>query len=278
MNALDNLIKQAKKIPILTREEEIALGEAYQSGDLSAKQRLVSSNIRLVIKFAHFYKKYCKTRTGIDLEDLVQEGFIGLDKAATKFDPHRGIKFMSYAQRWVKTYMMNYIIKNFSEIKVGTTRGERYLFPKTGMIKQIVSAQDSMRKEKLRKEILKQLPKITMHELLEYEKRVIAFDQVSIEIYDYNINQSFERAELACASNAHENASNNEIRKLVRELLHTTELSSRELDVIRQRYLISEPATLQNIGDQYKVSRERIRQIEQRALKKLRHNAKNLLN
>ena len=120
-NSLESYIMQINKLPLLTQEEEFKLAVRYRKhNDLEAVQKLITSNLRFVVKVAFEYKSY-----GIKILDLIQEGNIGLMMAIKKFDPYKGYRFISYAIWWIRAYIQNFIIKNWSLVKIGTTQAQK---------------------------------------------------------------------------------------------------------------------------------------------------------
>ena len=132
INSLDIYISEINRFPILTAEEEFKLAVRFKKyDDMEAAERLVTSNLRFVVKIAHEYRNY-----GVKLIDLIQEGNVGLMHAVKKFNPYKGYRLISYAVWWIRAYMQNFIIKTWSLVKIGTTQAQRKLFFKLNQTKK----------------------------------------------------------------------------------------------------------------------------------------------
>jgi len=142
-NSLETYLVQINQFPLLSQEEEFELAVKYRKyNDIQAAQKLVTSNLRFVVKVALEYKSY-----GVKLLDLIQEGNIGLMMAVKKFNPYKGYRFISYAIWWIRAYIQNFIIKTWSLVKIGTTQAQKKLFYKIGKVKKALeSHQDNEKK------------------------------------------------------------------------------------------------------------------------------------
>lgn len=216
---------EINRFPLLGAEQEQALACRYRkTGDIQAAHQLVTSNLRFVVKIAHEYSGY-----GVRLADLVQEGNIGLMQAVKKFDPKRGIRFLSYAVWWIRATIRNFIMKSWSLVKIGTTQAQRKLFynhPRDASLDQPLS--------------------------------------------DDNPTTRLDR--IAASDNQEEAVAQAEERSLMKSSVQKalTRLNERERFIVKSRLMSDEPLTLQDIGERYKISRERARQIEAVAKKKIR--------
>ncbi len=265
-DSLSRYLAEIRRIPILTREEEHALAVDWkEKGDRTAAWRLVTANLRLVVMVARDYQ-----RAVHNLLDLIQEGNVGLLEAVKQFDPYRGVRFPSYAVWWVRAYIIRYIMNNWRMVKVGTTQAQRKLF--FNLQKE---------RERLEREGFAPDPKLIADRLGVKESEVVEMEQRlsrSDLSVDAPVNEGEDGTFLDFLSGPERTAdavADQEYHRLIRataaEFKKT--LSGKDL-VIYERRLEAlmrdeEPATLQEIGDDYGITRERIRQIEARLKKKL---------
>jgi RNA polymerase sigma-32 factor len=264
-NSLETYLVQINQSPLLTPEEEFQLGErVYKYKDIKAAQKLVTSNLRFVVKVAFEYKSY-----GVKLLDLIQEGNIGLMMAVKKFDPYKGYRFISYAIWWIKAYMQNYIIKTWSLVKIGTTQAQKKLFYKIGKVRK---ALESNRENEKRYELLANDLDVAKEDIIEMEQRMSSRD-LSL---DTPFDEDHELTPLGLLQEESPNqeevlAQEQERRIRERQVQNAMKrLNEKEVYVIKNRIMADEPLTLQEIGSHLKLSRERVRQIESEALKKLK--------
>ncbi len=258
-------LEEIKKYPLLTREEETQLAIRYrEKGDLEAAYKLVTSNLRLVVKIAMDFQRHWMQ----NLMDLIQEGNIGLMQAVKKFDPYRGYKFSYYASFWIKAYIIKFIMDNWKLVKIGTTQAQRKLF-------------FNLRKEKERLEAqgIEATPKLLSQRLDVKESEVTEMDirlsggEISLDApLDHDstdTHKSFLPAQIVPVD---EQLADQEAKAILHEkLMRFREgLKDKEAVIFDKRLLAEEPMTLQEIGDMFGISRERIRQIESRLKKKLR--------
>ncbi|MCS7213343.1 MAG: RNA polymerase factor sigma-32 [Candidatus Calescibacterium sp.] len=255
------LLKEVSKYPLLSPEEERKLAIRFKKyGDREAAKRLVLANLRFVIKIALDYKNW-----GVPVEDLVSEGIVGLLNAMKKFDPNKGVKFISYASYWIKAFIHNYILSNFSIIKLGTTQDERKIFANIFKI----------REESFEEDIKEQVKKLGVDEekIKLMSSRVRARD-ISLE-NPQDEEGSLKLADILKADESYEPITRVELedsRDFIQSRLNDVflHLTSQERQVIQQRYLSPRPKTLKELSDELKISKERIRQVEKRAFQKLR--------
>lgn len=257
-------LAQIKQYPLLSPEEEYALAVRYkEQEDVEAAHTLITSNLRFVVKVALEYRGY-----GIKPLDLIQEGNIGLMVALKKFDPHKRYRFISYAIWWIRAYIQNFIIRSWSLVKMGTTQIQKKLFYKMGKIKGIAHAEHKDEKiEELAQEL-----SVRSSDIEEMQKRFagrdlsldtkLGFDQ-DITFLDLLPDFSPDQEELL-GTWEEEDALKDEVEDALGDL------SERERFIIQHRIMVDEPMTLQELGDTFHISRERVRQIEGEALKKLK--------
>ncbi len=260
-------IKEISNYPVLTPEEEKALAIRYrETKDIEAAKKLVTSNLRFVVKIAYEYLSY-----GVSLLDLIQEGNLGLMMAVKKFDPHKNYRLISYAIWWIRAYIHNYIMNNYSLVKVGTTQNQRKLFYTLPKIKKdlMLKNQDL---EQTKEEIARVLD-VSPLEIDEMELRLSARD-FSLESGRDNDEESRSPLEKIADTGSNiidlieEEDEANYKRYVVRQAME--KLNEKEKFVIENRILRDEPLTLQEVGEKLGITRERVRQIETTALIKLK--------
>tara|TARA_Y100000588_G_scaffold390330_1_gene495453 strand:+ start:278 stop:1180 length:903 start_codon:yes stop_codon:yes gene_type:complete len=274
---LSNYLNEIKKFPMLSAEEEYTLATRLNvHGDTEAAHQLVTSHLRLVAKLAMGYKGY-----GLPITDIISEGNVGLMQAVQKFDPEKGFRLATYALWWVKAAMQEYILRSWSLVKIGTTAVQKKLFFNLRKAKNQIQAYEDgdLNPENLEK-ISKQL-NVPEKEVVNMNRRMagsdpslnakVASDDGSLtEWQDWLVEESPNQEE--------EFAEQEEdgIRKeLISESLKV--LNERELDIIQTRRLEDTPTTLEELSEKYDISRERVRQIEVRALEKIKEEIENLM-
>jgi len=272
--SLAHYLQQIKKFPMLTEKQEINLANKWKNeGDTSAAHQLVTSHLRLVAKIAMGYRGY-----GLPVTDLISEGNIGLMQAVKKYDPDKGFRLATYAMWWIRAAIQEYVLKSWSLVKIGTTAAQKKLFFNLKKLKnQLSDYSDGNLKPHQVKEIADRLD-VSEKEVNEMEGRMSGND------YSLNAVVSAEGEEewqewLVDEDADHEIkiAENEEISKR-KELLSKAIniLNDREKNIIKDRKLSEDPKTLDELSKEYKISRERIRQIEERAFQKLQMEMLNL--
>jgi RNA polymerase sigma-32 factor len=266
LDLVQRYIREANKFALLTPEEEKALTTFYhETGDKETAYKLITSNLRLVIKIALEFQKYWMR----NLLDLIQEGNIGLMHAIKKFDPYRGIKLSYYASFWIKAYILKFIMDNWKLVKIGTTQSQRKLFYNL-----------RREKEKLRALGFEPGPKLLAEALQVREEEVIEMDQrlgsweLSLDAPLKEGSDEYHKNFLpATEPQVEEILAQTELKELFRQKLgeFRQKLNEKELDILDLRLLAEKPMTLQEIGARHHISRERVRQIEDRLIKRLRH-------
>jgi len=264
-NSLDTYLVQINQFPLLNQEEEFKLAVRYRKyDDIEAAHKLITSNLRFVVKVAFEYKSY-----GVKLLDLIQEGNIGLMMAVKKFNPYKGYRFISYAIWWIRAYIQNFIIKTWSLVKIGTTQAQKKLFYKIGKVRKALEANGENEKKY---ELLAHDLDVTKEDIMEMEQRMSSRD-LSLDA-PFDESQELTHLELLKEESPNqEEAFAQEEEKKIRE--HEVQdamrrLNEKEVYVLQNRIMAEEPLTLQQIGHHLKLSRERVRQIESEALKKLK--------
>ncbi len=265
-DTLQRYLTEIRRIPLLSREEEHALAVRWhEHQDRAAVVRLVTSNLRLVVMIAREYQ-----RAVHNLLDLVQEGNIGLLEAVKNFDPYRGVRFPSYAVWWVRAYIIRYIMNNWRMVKLGTTQAQRKLF--FNLQKE---------RERLEREGFTAEPRLIAQRLDVKEKEVVEMEQ-RLAGRDLSVDAPLDEGGdatlldfLPGPTQTAETVADEEYHRLVREKTVEFEktLTGKDLVIFERRLEAlmrdEEPVTLQEIGDEYGISRERVRQIEARLKKRL---------
>jgi RNA polymerase sigma-32 factor len=261
---LQRYLTEIRRYPLLTREEEHELAVRFQaSQDVEAAYKLVTGNLRLVVMIAREYQRSFR-----NLLDLVQEGNIGLMEAVKNFDPYRGVRFPSYAVWWIRAYIIRYVINNWRMVKLGTTQAQRKLF--FNLQKE---------KEKLEREGFVAAPKLLADRLGVKEKEIIEMQQ-RLGASDLSVDSPLRDGEDSTmldvlqsgADTAEEAVADAEFRALVGQRIREFGRTLKDKDrvIFDHRLLAEDPLTLQDIGDRYGISRERVRQIENRVKRKLK--------
>jgi RNA polymerase sigma-32 factor len=262
---LQRYLSEISRYKLITREREKELGLRIQEdNDTEAAYELVTSNLRLVVKIALEFQRMWMQ----NLLDLIQEGNIGLMQAVKKFDPYKNVKFSYYASFWIKAYILKFIMDNWRLVKIGTTQGQRKLFFKLKKEKQSLIDQGFDPKPKLLSEKLG----VSEREVIDMDQRLDGWD-VSL---DTPIKEDSDTDRIDFVSSEAESAEDQMAKKEIETLLHNKiddfkrTMSSRELEIFERRVFSDSPATLQEIGDKYNISRERVRQIEKNIIKKIK--------
>ncbi len=263
---LQAYMRDVQRYRLLTPAEEHEAAVLYfESGDVDAAARLVTANLRLVVKIAYDYRRAHK-----NLSDLIQEGSIGLMQAVKKYDPYKGVKLSTYAAWWIRAYILRFILNNARLVKVGTTQAQRKLF-------------FNLRKEKARlsalgieatPEAIAARLEVPTEEVIQMDRRLSAGDMSLDAPINAGEGSAQSRVDFlpAKADGADSVLADAEIGEMLREKLdsfgHT--LKGKDAQIFHQRMLTEEPRTLQELGDEFGVSRERVRQLEKRLQMKLK--------
>ena len=274
-------LAQIKKFPMLDAEEEYMLAKNWkESGNLKSAHKLVTSHLRLVAKIAMGYRGY-----GLPVNELISEGNIGLMQAVKKFDPDKGFRLATYAMWWIKAGIQEYVLRSWSLVKMGTTAAQKKLFFNLKKLKQQIAPKEEgdLRKEQV-EEISDRL-NVKSEEVISMNRRMMGQEKSLNEpikpgekdewqdwVVDENMDQELyvsQKQEL------------DEKKSLLKDAIKI--LNDREREIIKLRKLSNDPKTLDELSKKYKISRERVRQIETTAFEKLQkamltsNNSKNLL-
>ena len=261
---LQRYLAEIRRHRLLDVDEEHELAVRWhEEGDRDAAAQLVTANLRLVVMLARRYQKAFK-----NLLDLIQEGNVGLLEAVKKFDPYRGVRFPSYAVYWIRAYIIRYVMNNWRLVKLGTTQAQRKLFF------NLQKEKDKLEREGYSPDPLLIADRLSVKqsEVVEMEQRLSGRD-VSV---DTPVGEEGDASMLDFLSDGmaepEETVGEGELRALVQEHMHRfgEELADKERVIFEQRMMSEEPKTLQELGETFGVSRERIRQIEERIKRRLR--------
>ena len=265
--SLSHYLQQIKKFPMLTEKQEVSLANKWRNeGDTKAAHTLVTSHLRLVARIAMGYRGY-----GLPITELISEGNIGLMQAVKKYDPDKGFRLATYAMWWIRAAIQEYVLKSWSLVKIGTTAAQKKLFFNLKKIKnQLDDYTDGNLKPHQVKEISDRL-NVSEKEVTEMEGRISGNDYSLNAMVSSDSDEEWQEW-LVDEDADHEIkiAEKEEINKrkaLLSKAINV--LNERERNIIQVRKLSEEPKTLDELSKEYKISRERIRQIEERAFEKL---------
>lgn len=268
----DNLKKylnEVYKVPVLTEDEEKKYALLKEQGDLNAAKILISSHLRLVVKIAFTYKRY-----GLPMMDVISEGNIGLMRAVKEFTVSKGCKLATYAMWWIRATIQDFILKSWSLVKIGTTVAQKKLFFNLAKIKNKIFSYDQKELTNDNIKYIAEQLNVPEYEVISMDKRLskqdISLNRASSRIDDENkeiielLPSKYGTPETILI--ARDNGSKKQL--LVENALKT--LNDREKEILYSRRLIESPLTLKELSEKYSVSGERIRQIEESALKKIK--------
>jgi RNA polymerase sigma-32 factor len=263
---LSRYLAEVRRFPLLTREEETVIAKRYAEGhDREDAFRLVTANLRLVVKIAMEFARASK-----NLLDLIQEGNVGLMEAVKNFDPYRGIRFPSYAVWWIRAYIYRYLINNWRLVKIGTTQAQRKLFFNLKKETDRLEAEGFSPQPKL----IAQRMGVKESEVREMQERMsqseVSLDQPVPNTEDTRLLDVLPDHDPS--SNPEEATAGEEFRQFAKDSVDefAKTLEGKELEIFRARLLSEDPVTLQEIGEQFGISRERVRQIENRLKKRFK--------
>jgi len=281
VGGLSLYLTQIKKFPMLDAEEEHMLAKSWKDrGNLKAAHKLVTSHLRLVAKIAMGYRGY-----GLPVNELISEGNIGLMQAVKKFDPDRGFRLATYAMWWIRAAIQEYVLKSWSLVKMGTTSAQKKLFFNLKKLKnQIAPNQEGDLRDEHVEEISKRLD-VDSHEVINMNRRLMGHEKSlndpikageTDEWQDWLVDDHLDQELIMSQKQEFDDK-----KELLYEAMRI--LNDREKEILKARRLTDNPKTLEELSQKYKISRERIRQIETKAFEKLQKSminsskSKNLL-
>ena len=262
-DSMSRYLAEIRRFPLLSADEEHALAvRLYEENDLEAAHRLITSNLRFVVKVAGEYRSY-----GMRMLDLIQEGNIGLMMAVRKFNPHKGIRLISYAVWWIRAYIQNFIISSWSLLKIGTTQAQRKLFFKLSEAKNAIrrmTGGDDLQETALHLNMdAADVEEMDQRMRGEYSLDAEIVTGEGTTLLDTLPDERQNQEELI--------AERQETGMVQREVAAALQvLNEKERYIIEHRVATDEPLTLQEIADHFSISRERVRQIEEGALRKMK--------
>lgn len=264
-SALTRYMAQLRHHAPISREKEHELAVQWrEEGDVDAARRMVLSNLRLVVKIAMEYR-----RAWTNTLDLIQEGNVGLLEAVQRFDPYQGVKLSSYAVYWIRAYILKYILDNMRSVRMGTTRAQRKLFFRLNKEKRQLEGQGFKAEPKLLAERLD----VTEDDVIEMEGR-LAHPDLSFDapVRRDEPGATFGDMMAGGGASAETRVGDAELRQVFHEKIEAfrAQLDERETQILDERVLAEEPRTLADLGEEFSVSRERVRQLEARIVDRLR--------
>jgi RNA polymerase sigma-32 factor len=269
---LSRYLEEIRRFPMLEPQEEYMLAKSWREhGDRTAAHRLVTSHLRLVAKIAMGYRGY-----GLPISEVISEGNVGLMQAVKRFEPEKGFRLATYAMWWIKAAIQEYILRSWSLVKMGTTANQKKLFFNLRKAKSKISAleEGDLRPEQV--QIIAKRLGVTEQDVIDMNRRLggdgslpapIREDGDSGEWQDWLVDESSSQEARLVASEESDNR-----RKALGEALDV--LNERERRIFEARRLVDEPITLEELADEFGVSRERVRQIEVRAFEKVQKAVK----
>ncbi|MBU1056510.1 MAG: RNA polymerase factor sigma-32 [Proteobacteria bacterium] len=262
---LQRYMMEVSRHNLLSREREYDLAvKVFDHDDKEAAYEIVTSNLRLVVKIALEFQRVWMQ----NLLDLIQEGNIGLMQAVKKFDPYKNVKFSYYASFWIKAYILKFIMDNWRLVKIGTTQGQRKLFFKLKKEKQDLIDQGFDPKPKLLSERLG----VTEKEIVDMDQRLDGWDvSLNAPLSDESDSEKIEHISYDSVS-AEDQVAKKQMDHLIYNKIEELRklMTKRENEIFDLRIFSDSPATLQEIGDRYGISRERVRQLEKNIINKMR--------
>ena len=267
-------LREIKKFPMLTAEEEYILAKRYKEhGDSDAAYKLVTSHLRLVAKIAMGYRGY-----GLPVTDLISEGNVGIMQAVKKFDPEKGFRLATYAMWWIRAQIQEYVLHSWSLVKIGTTAAQKKLFFNLRKIKNQLTSIDSgnLSPENVR-EIASRLD-VKEGEVIDMENRLFTSDQ-SLNVKLGEEQDTAWQDLIEDKQETHDRIIEKKDELIYRRnllLKAFNVLNEREKEIINLRKLSENPLKLEDLSKKYKISRERVRQIEEKALEKLQKEISNI--
>ena len=267
---LDTYVRSIQRHCLLSRHDESQLAQRVVAGDHQAADRLVAANLRFVVKIAHEYQGY-----GLKILDLIQEGNMGLVMAVRKFEPERGFRLVSYAVWWIRAYIQNFVMRQWSQVKLGTTQAQRKLFFKLRSTREAADRRAPSGMRASDAEIAATLG-VKEREVAEMEQRLIGHDlslDAPVQTEAGRVSHIDALADPASHADEQLNllVSRQKRRKIGAELARALRvLNAKERYIVQERLMSDTPRTLQDVGSHFGISRERARQIEGNVRRKMR--------
>ena len=261
--SIDTYISHVMAIPVLSTEEEVSLGYKLQnSNDLESAKKLIMHNLRYVVYIAKSYSGY-----GLNLNDLIQEGNIGLMKAVKKYNPEKNLKLITFAVYWIKSEIHEFVLKNWKIVKVATTKTQRKLFFNLRSKKNSLSSLTNEEAQSIASDL-----KVPVKDVMEMEKRMLNFD-LAIDETD-NEEQTSPQVYLESNEMKPDEVLEYEEKNNINQKLYSVlgNLDNRSRDILESRWLSEKKLTLEDLSKKYGISRERVRQIEAESMSKLKEN------
>ena len=276
-DGFNKYLQEIQKFPILTPEQEYDYAIRFaEQNDSEAGKMLIQSHLRLVVKIANKFKNY-----GLPIADLVAEGNMGLIQALKKFEPRKGFRFSTYSIWWIRAFIQDYVLRSWSLVKIGTTSAQKKLFFNLGKIKKRLGIQTN--EYELSQEKIKHIAdtlNVSSQEVVDMDSRLtqndsslnrkISEDEDGDETLDYIADSQPNQEQISI-----ENQQRNRQKDLFKKAFE--KLNPREQEIIFKRQISEDSQTLEELSQHFKVSRERIRQIEEAALKKLKNTIAELI-
>lgn len=269
-------IEKIKQFPVLSEEEERQLIYKFkEQGDLQAAQKLITSHLRLAVKIALTYRRY-----GLPTADLISEANIGLMQAVKKFDTRKNVRLSTYAILWIKAALNDFVLRSWSLVKIGTVAAQKKLFYNLGRIKARLGLYDNKELDpKVVKKIADELV-VDEKDVVEMNRRLSGDSSLNTSAYD-NDDEAVEKIDLIAdkSQNIEMSLAAKQESAFKKQILAKSlaKLSEREQYIVKNRMLTENPLTLDEIGETFNISRERVRQIEKRAFEKLSSEVKNFM-
>ena len=277
-SGFNNYIKEIQKFPLLTDEEEYEYGvKLFKYNDKQAAKKLIQSHLRLVVKMATKFKNY-----GIPITDLIAEGNLGLIQAVKKFNPYKGFRLSTYAMWWIKAFIQEYILRSWSLVKIGTTVAQKKLFFNLHKIKKKILAVGDSQLNNDQIEEVSNILNLSSKEVAEMDSRLSQSDSSLNNLIAINDTNEKEIGETIASNDPsqEEIAIINQEKSRQEKLFYQAfaKLNEREKDILNKRQIAENAMTLEELSKIYKISRERIRQIEENAINKIKKNIKKTIH
>jgi RNA polymerase sigma-32 factor len=265
VGSLDSYIDRVSQIPVLTKEDEVALATRFRTqADLDAARQLVLSHLRFVVHISRGYLGY-----GLPMGDLIQEGNVGLMKAVKRFDPNVGVRLVSFAVHWIRAEIHEYVLRNWRLVKVATTKSQRKLFFNLRRMKKNLAWLSEEETQAVAKDL-----GVEVSDVREMEQRLSARDMSFDPTPDADEEEAYSPAMYLPASNADPAVEVEreewEEDSTDRLMIAMEKLDDRSRDILKRRWMTDDKATLHELADEYGISAERVRQVETNAIKKLK--------